>query len=150
MADNEYTEYDLQGFYENEIAPLVNEILKKCKINRLPFVFSCCPYNKDGESIYKNQGNLTGSNELTLYDDRFVRFLLVLGGAKLAPLADVSFDEEAQEYFAEPPVDDEDEMEPDSEDVVDEEETEQIQSLLPSPPPAIFGNLDNLDDIGDL
>ncbi len=105
-TDVPYTDYDKSELYENEIVPKLKELTILCKINRLPFIFSCCPVNKDGESVYKNDGVLTGSSELRLYDDRFVKFLLILRGANVAPLNDISLDDdEAIDYIGNPPVD---------------------------------------------
>ena len=116
MSQNEaYTEYDLQEFYKKEIAPKVDEIKKLCRIHKLPFFFSAAVANNDKETKYINAANSTGSNEINLYDDKFVNFLLVLQHIKLVPAVSLDtfeddlFDQEGMKYIVCPPSDDEEE-----------------------------------------
>ena len=123
MDKKTYTEYDLTTFYNEEIAPRINEIQKLCTVKDLPFVFSCCISNTDNKSIYKNEGNMPGSNELELFEDKLTPFLLFLRGAKIASIADISYDDEMQGYVDNVPEDDETSFEEDLVDAnIDEEE----------------------------
>lgn len=122
---------DRDGLYDSKIQPHVHEIKKICKLNGIPFICSCAVANisKNGEgvTVYRTDGVLPGSSDIELYEDRFVDFLLLLRGAKLAPIADVPLDEEGQDYINEPPMDEEPFEEPfmnepvSDEDISDEE-----------------------------
>lgn len=101
MKENKYTEYDHSEFYEKEIKPLADEIMKKCKLRGLPFVFSCAPVNLNGTTKYEHTCNLTGSNELVLYEDNFEQFLAALTKFKLVPIASLAqMDEDIAEGSA--------------------------------------------------
>lgn len=115
------TIYDKTELYEHKVRPLIEEIKKICQVNQLPFVCSCATSNKDGETHYENDGVLTGSNGIVLYDDRMVKFLLCLQGAKLAPIGDIRLDDASITYLDQV---DSDELDADAPDELDQEEDE--------------------------
>ncbi len=87
-----YNDFDMNDVYENEIAPLILNIKSICMNNKIPFFCTCAVTNyqkeeKNGEKTgiteYKNDGVLTGSNGIGLYQDKFEKILLVLQGVEL-------------------------------------------------------------------
>lgn len=99
--NTQYTEYDASSIFSSKIAPHLEEIKKICKVNQIPFFFSCAVSNKKGKTIYENDGNPTGSNDIYLYDDMLERYLLVTCGAKLAPIGAINkMDDEGMDYLA--------------------------------------------------
>lgn len=87
MEEKTVTEYNLKDLYDNEVASKVAEIKKICKLNRLPFVFSCAIINENGETIYKNEGVFPGSNGLVLFKNLFTKIFLLMRGAELKHLS---------------------------------------------------------------
>ena len=106
----QYTDYDATSIYKSMISPHLEEIKKVCKLHRIPFFFSCATSNKNGKTVYENEGNPTGSNDIYLYDDMLERYLLVTCGAKLAPIGAIDkMDNEGMDYLTMDLSDDEDE-----------------------------------------
>lgn len=95
--DNNITEFDYQSLYTSKIEPLLAEMKIICKLNKIPFFFAIATKNINGKTTYKNDGVLTGSNEIGLYDDMFERFLMVMHGANVNYIPE--FDEEALGYI---------------------------------------------------
>ncbi len=91
------TEYNMQNLYTSQILPHINEIKKICKINNLPFFISLAVRNEKGKTKYINDGVLTGSNQIGLYNDMFEKFLLVMHGGKVSFQDEL--DEEALNYI---------------------------------------------------
>ena len=89
--------YNMQSLYTSKILPHINEIKKICKINNLPFFFSAAVKNEKGKTKYVNDGVLTGSNSIGLYNDMFEKFLLVMHGGKVTFQDEL--DEEAINYI---------------------------------------------------
>lgn len=87
--------FDHNDIYNEKIAPLISEIKKICVMNDIPFLTACAPVNDNNGTVYYHDGLFTGSMGLKLYDDRFKRYLMVINGAKLAPMGD-QFDEDAE------------------------------------------------------
>ncbi len=70
-------EFNKMSVYEEQIAPLKDEIAKICAINNIPFFFSCAPVNEKGKTTYVEDGHLTGSNSIKLYQDYYKKYILV-------------------------------------------------------------------------
>ncbi len=90
--------FDYTEIYQKEILPKIDEIKKVCVKNKIPFLISCAPKNTQTDTTYYNDGILTGSMNINLYDDRFERYLLVINGARLAPIGD-QIEDEAQIFL---------------------------------------------------
>ena len=69
------TEFDYNKIYNEEIAPLFNELKSRCQQYGIPFFSVCCTSNKDGVTEYKNTGLLDGALDINLYDENFLNFL---------------------------------------------------------------------------
>lgn len=94
------TEYNSKKLYIDEIYPKIVEIKKICKINRIPFFFSCAPINENGNTVYENEAVLTGSNDIVLFKDLFKKYILLLRGAQIQPLSAVKdLDPDAVNYI---------------------------------------------------
>lgn len=97
--EKKYTEYDLHEIYENELYPEILKIKQLCKLRDIPFLMSFAVSNRDGKTEYKNEGVLTGSSGLHLYDDQFKRMVLILRGASVSPIGRIEFNEEDMAYI---------------------------------------------------
>ena len=93
----EIAEYNMQSLYTAQILPHINEIKKICKVKNLPFFISTAVKNEKGKTKYVNDGVLTGSNQIGLYNDMFEKFLLVMHGGKVSYQEDL--DEDAINYI---------------------------------------------------
>ena len=103
MAD--LTLFNKRDVYERDIKPHVDQIIKVCVINKIPFLSTCVVESAPSYTKYANNGYLTGSSDIHLADDQFERQLLVMRGAQLAPFtADPTNTDEFWEYIATPPV----------------------------------------------
>lgn len=100
---DELTVYDARKLYTEQIRPHIVEIKKICKLNKVPFVCTCATANDEKGTTYENDGVLTGSNNINLKEDRFIRYLLVIRGAELAPIGSIKLDKAAIDYIGEPP-----------------------------------------------
>ena len=104
-----YTEFDAEGIYAAEIAPLIKSIVDKCRKNGIPFIASFAVKNdgKRRKTKYINEGNLTGSNDINLYQDRITNCLLAINGAQVSIFPNVKgFDEMATDYIQDVDFDD--------------------------------------------
>ncbi len=104
--DVNYTEYNKEKLYEQKVLPLIEEIKKICVVENLPIFFSCAVKNEDKKTTYKQEGILTGSTGVELYQDRFTKFLLVdklnlVPAAQLATFDDSVLEKEAMDYINE-------------------------------------------------
>lgn len=114
--NNPVTEYDKSQIFKEEIKPILLELKKKCRVNNIPFFFSCAAANTDKKTSYTNEGVLTGSLGIDLTDDKFEKFVMVLRGAELQPLGAISqFDDDAMRYI----MDGAEEAEPDEVEYLD-------------------------------
>ena len=115
-SNKQFTEYDKTKLYEEKVLPLINEMRKICVLNNLPIFFACATKNKDGKTEYAEEGILTGSAGIELYDDWFEKFLLV-GKLDLVPVTkisqfnDKSFGDDELSYINDTHFDDEGELE---------------------------------------
>lgn len=98
-TNREINEYDLQALYKSKVEPHLTEMKKVCKLNNLPFFFTIAVKNEKGKTKYLNDGVLTGSNNVGLYNDMFEKFLLVMHGAKIGYQEEL--DEDAINYIME-------------------------------------------------
>ena len=96
--DKQYTEYDKKDIYDEKIAPLVAEMRRTCKLNKIPFFITTAVSNKKGVTKYCNDGVMPGSNSIELHEDRFRKYLLVLQGAEVSILPNE--DETIADYIA--------------------------------------------------
>lgn len=111
MEENkEYDEYDKKAFIEAEIIPVIQELKRKCLVNKVPFCFSIAYKNKKstkknlknangGETKYYNDGLLPYPENIKLYENYFDNFLLAMrGGQFVSPvMANNIFAKEAEE-----------------------------------------------------
>ena len=96
----ELVEYDLKGVYREEIIPRIEEIKKICRKNKIPFFCSFAVANNEKKTVYENDGNLTGSTDIKLYDDLFKKMLLVLNGAEVRSLGSISANDDIMDYIS--------------------------------------------------
>lgn len=75
--------FDKEKLYEDELEPLVKSMRAICARERIPFVISTAVKNSESETVYRNDGVLTGSLRMNLFDDHFEKFLLVLNGGPI-------------------------------------------------------------------
>lgn len=81
MANNNRVDvYDKSEVYEKKIKPLINELVNVCSINRIPLYVTVAPVNTETGTTYHNDGVMTGSREIHLYDDKIKHHMLVSGG----------------------------------------------------------------------
>ena len=114
MQDKTYTEFDVEKIFSEEIAPLLKDIVEKCRKNNIPFIASFAVKNdgKRKKTKYINEGNLTGSNDIHLYQDRITNCLLAINGADVTVFPDVKrFDQIASDYINDVDFDKEESME---------------------------------------
>lgn len=112
MKNNTVTEYDKSQVFKDEIRPILLELKKKCRINNIPFFFSCAEANSEKKTSYSNEGVLTGSLGIDLTDDKFEKYLMVLRGAELQPLGAITqFEDDAMQYIMSGAEEIEDEVE---------------------------------------
>lgn len=79
----ELTVYDHTELYNSEIVPLLKQIDIICKANKIPFLFCACVKNDQDGSEYTYEGNLCGSNNIVLNEDKMTDFVRILAGFKL-------------------------------------------------------------------
>lgn len=75
--------YDKTEEYKKNVAPLIASLVKECTKARIPLFISTAPKNDESETVYKNDGVLTGSLGITLKEDEFEKYLAVLHGGKV-------------------------------------------------------------------
>ena len=79
----ELTVYDHTELYNEQIVPLLKQIDIICKANKIPFLFCACTKNDENGSEYIYEGNLCGSNNIVLQEDKMTDFVRILAGFKL-------------------------------------------------------------------
>lgn len=77
------TVFDESDTFNEKLAPLLKKIDTICKANKIPFFFAACVKNDEKDSTYEYVGNLCGSNEFVLKDDKITDFIRILCGFKL-------------------------------------------------------------------
>lgn len=82
--EEQLTIYNQKGVYEKELAPLLDKIKVICRINKIPLFYSCAISNSEDKTNYMNDGALPGSLQVSLKDDFFAQYLLILQGAKVS------------------------------------------------------------------
>lgn len=75
--------YDKHDVYDKDIAPLLEEVKKVCIANKMPFASMCAVENASDATAFENVFIGTGFLDVNLNDDRFVKFLMLLRGAKV-------------------------------------------------------------------
>lgn len=102
MSNNQksLTEFDEKESYQEEIEPLVKKLDTLCKARNIPYFFAACVSNSDEGSHYEFNGNLCGSNEIVLKEDKITDFVRILCGFKVK-----SADEKEGAYSVSPPGD---------------------------------------------
>ena len=86
----ELTVFDYTELYNEKIVPLIKQIDIICKANKIPYLFCACTKNDEEESTYVYEGNLCGSNNIVLKDDKMTDFLRILAGFKLKSVESVN------------------------------------------------------------
>lgn len=81
----ETTIFDKSKLYDEQIAPLVKDVIAHCAMYRIPCYFSACVANTKTESDYRNEGVLCGSTGIHLTDDRITGHLNVSLGFRTSP-----------------------------------------------------------------
>ncbi|MDO4647448.1 MAG: hypothetical protein Q4B26_02270 [Eubacteriales bacterium] len=76
-SNKKVTEFDKENEYKTLIAPEIKKIKKLCVENGIPFFFQACYKSEKSATTYANAGNLCGSNEIVLHDDKFTEHLKV-------------------------------------------------------------------------
>lgn len=85
--------FDKTDVYEKTLKPLINEIVNVCSINRIPLFITVAPSNNEKETKYYNDGVLTGSREIHLYDDKIKHHMLISGGCvAVSPAHELTID----------------------------------------------------------
>lgn len=85
MSVEKYDVFDKTKVFKKECQPILDELILKCSLHRIPFFWSACTKSNEDESIYTNDAVATGSRDIRLKDDRIAKFLAVLGGFDVVP-----------------------------------------------------------------
>ena len=99
MNDNASTRYDKRKIFDKDGRPLLEALSQFCRLNGIPFAFTCCVANNADESIYVNEIEGAEGRGIHLTDDRIARHLgLMMGLRPLGvPQEDLAI-EEADDY----------------------------------------------------
>ena len=112
MNEKGPTIYNQAKLYKDSIYPLISEIKKICKINKIPFMCTCAVANTSEGTVYRHDGVPTGSLEVNLCDDQFERLLCVMNGFDVRPMNAVTeLSDEAIDYIDDIDLPDEEEPE---------------------------------------
>lgn len=84
------TIFDKKDVYDREIAPLVAQIKKICKLNDIPMIFTFAVANDEKDTTYVTEGSSTGSMNINLTDDCFENYLVALQKGKKIMLVDAN------------------------------------------------------------
>lgn len=113
LTNDNRIECDNQALIKEEFVPLIADLKRDCTLENIPFFISFVEKikadkkNKGSFKIdYYNDGNMPGSIPMSLHDDNFSKYLLVLRGAYVTLIKNK--DEELQEYINQNIVEDED------------------------------------------
>ena len=75
--------FDVRDIYKEKIDPLVKELNKICILNKIPYFMTTVVRSTPTRTDYKNDGIMTGSTRIHLYDDKFERFMMICCGAEI-------------------------------------------------------------------
>lgn len=95
------TEFDNIDYYERECKPVLEELIRLCYTGRIPMYFTAAVKNDEKGTEYRNDGVLTGSNNINLKDDQIKYHLMVSMGCIATTRAEefeLDMDELMQEY----------------------------------------------------
>lgn len=79
------TKYDQSEFYTQQIYDKINEIKLLCNREKIPMFFACATKNDGKGTVYETEFIGTGSNEITLKDDKITDFINVVNGFNTIP-----------------------------------------------------------------
>ena len=81
--DKKNINYNQKALFENEIMSLVQEIKKKCVLNKIPCFVCAAVANNAKKTEYIYDGVLTGTLGINLTDDKFSKHLCVANGFEI-------------------------------------------------------------------
>lgn len=81
----ELTIFDKEKEFNDECKLLLDELVQKCRESQIPFFFSAAIKNDEEETIYINDGVMTGSSGIVLLNDQIKRHMAVAGGFIAVP-----------------------------------------------------------------
>lgn len=80
-GDSSYIEFNSEKIYEDEIAPVVQQLRAVCQRHHLPMFVSVIVGNKNGETTYKNDMlSPTFLNRSGIYEDKIAEYIKVTNG----------------------------------------------------------------------
>lgn len=97
-----YTKYNYKKAFEDDgINDHIQEILKYCKLKKIPFFASFAIANGDDGTEYDNYSVSAGLEDINLKDDKISKHVLLYRGFDLSPIGAVKIDhdEELDSYL---------------------------------------------------
>lgn len=85
MKKEIYDNFDKTEDFKEKCQPLLNELILRCSLLKIPFFWSACTKNNDEESVYNSDAVATGSRKIKLKDDKISKYIAVLNGFDVVP-----------------------------------------------------------------
>lgn len=82
---NDTTYYNEKAYFEKTVAPLLKNVIDKCASHNIPVFFTAAVANDDKETVYINDGFMTGSSNIHLADDKIKYHMMIAGGCVAVP-----------------------------------------------------------------
>ena len=87
----EYTEYNYTKEFEDDgIKDHIQEIMNYCKIHKIPFFATFAIANENGKTVYDNYAVSSGLEEVSLYDDKIKKHVLIYRDFDIAPIGAIN------------------------------------------------------------
>lgn len=83
--DKQIDVFDKTKVFKKECKPLLDELVLKCSLYKIPFFWTACVKNDENKSKYVNDAVATGSRDIKLTDDKISKFLAVINGFDVVP-----------------------------------------------------------------
>lgn len=96
MQNKKYDAFDKEEAFKKECQPLLDELVLKCSLLKIPFFWSACIKNNELDSTYISDAVATGSRKITLKEDKIAKYMAVLNGFDVVPhreLLEINMDE---------------------------------------------------------
>lgn len=77
---NNFTEFDKETYFNHEVRPLLEEALKKCNLENIPFYYIAAISGKNGSNNFSMNMVSPGFLGVELQDDRFAEYVKVNQG----------------------------------------------------------------------
>lgn len=77
--------FDKSEIFKNEIQSMLDEIVLRCSIHRIPFFWTAAIKNDNETTEYTNEAVAPGSREMLLKDNKINKHMLVAAGFDVVP-----------------------------------------------------------------